>query len=78
MAGRLTGKVAIVTGAASGIGRSVAPVFAREGCHLALIDINEAGLNEEIGAHNDDVEAGDDPAYRAVRGSGVSGHFFGI
>jgi NAD(P)-dependent dehydrogenase (short-subunit alcohol dehydrogenase family) len=43
---RLKDKVAIVTGAASGIGRSVAQVFAREGCHLALIDINEAGLNE--------------------------------
>ena len=43
---RLKNKVAIVTGAASGIGRSVAQVFAREGCHLALVDINEAGLNE--------------------------------
>ena len=43
---RLKDKVAIVTGAASGIGRSVAQVFAREGCHLALVDINEAGLNE--------------------------------
>ena len=43
---RLKDKVAIATGAASGIGRSVAQVFAREGCHLALVDINEAGLNE--------------------------------
>lgn len=45
---RLNDKVAIVTGAASGIGRSVAQVFAREGCHLALVDINEAGLNETL------------------------------
>src|SRR5262245_66663654 len=45
---RLKGKVAIVTGAASGIGRSVAQVFAREGCHLALVVINEAGLNETL------------------------------
>src|SRR5215470_1193794 len=45
---RLKDKVAIVTGAASGIGRSVAQVFAREGCHLALVDINEAGLNETL------------------------------
>jgi NAD(P)-dependent dehydrogenase (short-subunit alcohol dehydrogenase family) len=43
---KLKDKVAIVTGAASGIGRSVAQGFAREGCHLALVDINEAGLND--------------------------------
>lgn len=46
---RLKDKVAIVTGAASGIGRSVAQVFAREGCNLALVDINEAGLKETLG-----------------------------
>ncbi|HXC41519.1 MAG TPA: SDR family oxidoreductase [Burkholderiales bacterium] len=45
---RLKDKVAIVTGAASGIGRGVAQVFAREGCHLALIDINQAGLNDTL------------------------------
>jgi NAD(P)-dependent dehydrogenase (short-subunit alcohol dehydrogenase family) len=45
---RLKDKVAIVTGAASGIGRSVAQVFAREGCKVALVDINEGGLNETL------------------------------
>ncbi|HEY2106331.1 MAG TPA: SDR family oxidoreductase [Candidatus Binataceae bacterium] len=45
---RLNDKVAIVTGAASGIGRSVAQVFAREGCKVALVDINEAGLKETL------------------------------
>ncbi|MBV8770780.1 MAG: SDR family oxidoreductase [Deltaproteobacteria bacterium] len=45
---RLENKVAVVTGAASGIGRSVAQVFAREGCKLALIDVNEAGLQEML------------------------------
>jgi NAD(P)-dependent dehydrogenase (short-subunit alcohol dehydrogenase family) len=47
---RLKDKVAIVTGAASGIGRSVAQVFAREGCALALVDINQAGLHETLAA----------------------------
>jgi NAD(P)-dependent dehydrogenase (short-subunit alcohol dehydrogenase family) len=45
---RLKDKVAIVTGAASGIGRSTAQVFAREGCKVALVDINEAGLKETL------------------------------
>lgn len=45
---RLKDKVAIVTGAASGIGRSVAQVFDREGCNLALVDIDEAGLEETL------------------------------
>ncbi len=38
-AGRLTGKSAWVTGAASGMGAAVARLFAREGAHVALIDI---------------------------------------
>ncbi|MGH9342694.1 MAG: SDR family NAD(P)-dependent oxidoreductase, partial [Terriglobia bacterium] len=44
----LKDKVAVVTGAASGIGRSVAQVFTREGCKVVLVDINEAGLNETL------------------------------
>jgi len=37
--------VAAITGAASGIGRSLAVHLAREGCGLALADIEESGLN---------------------------------
>src|SRR3990167_4788691 len=39
-------KVAAITGAASGMGRTLALELARRGCHLALSDINEAGLLE--------------------------------
>jgi NAD(P)-dependent dehydrogenase (short-subunit alcohol dehydrogenase family) len=41
---KLRNRTAVVTGAASGIGRSVAISLARRGCHLALADLNEAEL----------------------------------
>lgn len=40
------GKVAAITGAASGIGRALAIELSRRGCHVALSDVNEAGLAE--------------------------------
>jgi NAD(P)-dependent dehydrogenase (short-subunit alcohol dehydrogenase family) len=40
------GKVVLVTGAASGIGRSLAVLAARRGATLALSDVDEAGLDE--------------------------------
>jgi NAD(P)-dependent dehydrogenase (short-subunit alcohol dehydrogenase family) len=43
---RLAGKVAFITGAAVGIGRATAVLFAREGARLALADIDAAGLAE--------------------------------
>jgi NAD(P)-dependent dehydrogenase (short-subunit alcohol dehydrogenase family) len=39
-------KVAAITGAASGIGRSLAVALAKRGCDLALSDVNDAGLAE--------------------------------
>ncbi len=42
--GRLKDKVAIITGAASGIGKATAVLFAKEGARIALADIDAAGL----------------------------------
>ncbi len=43
---KLENRTAVITGAASGIGRSIAVSLARRGCNLALADVNDAGLSE--------------------------------
>jgi len=65
---RFTGKVAVVTGAASGIGRATAQRLAAEGAVVAGLDINQEGLDETvrlISAALSGVHAGE-PAGRAV------------
>ena len=48
MAGRLAGKVAVVTGGSSGIGRATALIFAREGAKVVVADVNVEGGAETV------------------------------
>ena len=60
--GRLRGKSAVVTGAAKGIGRATAELFAREEARLVLADVDEDGLEElrkQLGWAEAEVVVGD-------------------
>ena len=42
----LSNKVAVITGAANGLGKALAIELYNQGCHLALLDIDYAGLEK--------------------------------
>lgn len=66
MAERLKGKSAVVTGAASGMGKAIAIAYLQQGANVVAVDINESGL-EELTA---EVSAlGLVAQYRAVNGN---------
>jgi NAD(P)-dependent dehydrogenase (short-subunit alcohol dehydrogenase family) len=59
----LKNKIAVVTGAASGIGKAVATLFAQQGAMVHLLDMNEAGL---ISAVEDIQQLGGEAAFHVV------------
>src|SRR5258708_20780208 len=53
MAGRVDGKIALVTGGAQGLGEAAARMLAREGARVAITDVNVAGAQRVAAAINE-------------------------
>ena len=82
MAGRLQDKVAVVTGAARGIGAAIARMFAAEGARLALLDLDGNELEQTAAPLRSDghavttgiVDIADRPAVERAIAATLGGH----
>ena len=66
MAGRLAGKTALITGAAQGIGRASAELFAREGARVIATDLRPGACADVAGCEPRPLDVTDAPAVRAL------------
>jgi NAD(P)-dependent dehydrogenase (short-subunit alcohol dehydrogenase family) len=57
MSGRMVGKIALVTGAAQGLGQAMADMFVAEGAHVFMTDINAAKVQDAAARHGDKAAA---------------------
>jgi NAD(P)-dependent dehydrogenase (short-subunit alcohol dehydrogenase family) len=55
--GRMNGKIALITGAAQGLGQAMADMFVAQGAHVFMTDINFDKVNAAAGAHGDKAAA---------------------
>lgn len=72
MAGRLEGRRAIVTGAASGIGKASVELFASEGAAVLAIDLPGKGLAPPTGGHILELDITEDDAPQRIADMAVS------
>ena len=76
-AGRVQGKVALVTGAAGGIGAAIAEIFAREGAKVVLADLEADACAQQaadLGGEACTLDVTDEPAWRDTFASILAAH----
>jgi NAD(P)-dependent dehydrogenase (short-subunit alcohol dehydrogenase family) len=74
----LTDKVAVVTGAGSGIGEAIATLFARQGAHVVALDVNAEAASRTVGTIRDAGGRGDAITCNVAEAASVTAAFEAI